>query len=52
MYVQVWVEGEGSGGVPVGAMDPTARPIAEAVKDSKHVIPRNRTNLHPHPCQT
>jgi hypothetical protein len=31
--------------LPVGAMEPTARPMEEAVKDSKHVMPMNLTNL-------
>lgn len=26
-------------------MEPTARPMEEAVKDSKHVMPMNLTNL-------
>lgn len=40
------VGGEQGPGVPVGAMEPTAKPMEEAVKDSRHVIPMNRTNLH------
>ena len=39
-------EGEGKAQVPVGAIEPTARPIEDAVKDSKHVMPMNLTNLH------
>lgn len=27
-------------------MEPTAKPMEEAVKDSRHVIPMNRANLH------
>ena len=30
----------------MGAMEPTARPMEEAVNDSKQVMPMNRTNLH------
>lgn len=31
---------------PVGAMEPTASPMEEAVKDSRQVMPMNRANLH------
>ena len=38
--------GQGRRRIPVGAMEPTARPMDEAVKDSRQVTPMNRTNLH------
>lgn len=43
--------GEQGPWVPVGAMEPTAKPMEEAVKDSRHVIAMNRTNLQPRQMQ-
>lgn len=46
----IWKTGRGGGGegaqVPVGAMEPTARPMEDAVKDSRHVMPINLKNLY------
>ena len=31
----------------MGAIEPTAKPMEEAVKDSRHVMPMNPANLQP-----